>query len=60
VPFVSEAQRRYFNANRDKLEKQGMGPYGVVPPAGQGYRGVLLPGYLRYGDITPIENTALE
>lgn len=24
MPFVSEAQRGYFNANRDKLEKQGV------------------------------------
>lgn len=24
MPFKSEAQRGYFNANRDKLEKQGV------------------------------------
>jgi hypothetical protein len=24
MPFVSQAQERYFNANRDKLEKQGV------------------------------------
>jgi hypothetical protein len=24
MPYKSEAQRRYFNANRDKLEKQGV------------------------------------
>ena len=23
-PYVSDAQRKYFNANRDKLEKQGV------------------------------------
>jgi hypothetical protein len=24
MPFKSEAQRRYFEANKDKLEKQGV------------------------------------
>lgn len=24
MPFVSEAQRGYFNANRDKMEAQGV------------------------------------
>ncbi len=24
MPFVSKAQERYFNANRDKLEKHGV------------------------------------
>ena len=24
MPFVSKAQERYFNANREKLEKQGV------------------------------------
>lgn len=24
MPFVSEAQRRYFNYNKDKLQKQGV------------------------------------
>lgn len=24
MPYVSDAQRRYFNANRGKLEKQGV------------------------------------
>lgn len=24
MPYVSEAQRRYFHANKDKLEKQGV------------------------------------
>lgn len=24
MPFVSQAQERYFNANRDKLEKKGV------------------------------------
>lgn len=24
MPFKSEAQRKFFNANRDKLEKQGV------------------------------------
>lgn len=24
MPFVSKAQERYFNANRNKLEKQGV------------------------------------
>lgn len=24
MPFVSQAQRKYFNANRDKLEAQGV------------------------------------
>ena len=24
MPYKSEAQERYFNANRDKLEKQGV------------------------------------
>lgn len=24
MPYKSEAQRKYFNANRDKLEKEGV------------------------------------
>lgn len=24
MPYVSDAQRKYFNANREKLEKQGV------------------------------------
>lgn len=24
MPFVSDAQRKFFNVNRDKLEKQGV------------------------------------
>lgn len=24
MPYVSDAQRKYFNANRDKLQKQGV------------------------------------
>lgn len=39
MPYVSEAQERYFNANRDKLEKQGVD----VDEYNQASKGLSLP-----------------
>jgi len=39
MPFVSQAQERYFNANRGKLEKQGVN----VDEWNQASKGLKLP-----------------
>lgn len=39
MPFVSEAQRRYFNANRGKLEAEGVN----VDEWNQASKGMKLP-----------------
>jgi len=39
MPYVSDAQRKYFNANRGKLEKQGVD----VDEYNQASKGMSLP-----------------